>query len=207
MVCHMKKQTKETVPVWDIAVRAFHWGLVAAFTIAYLTEDDFETLHVYAGYIVLGLISFRMIWGLIGTKHARFSDFVCRVSTVKQYLKTVLTGKPKHYLGHNPAGGMMIVVLLLSLFALSYSGLATYAAEGKGPLANTETSLIPSAYADDDHHHSGKGDLWEDIHELLANFTLLLVFIHVAGVFVSSLMHRENLIRAMVTGKKQSQPE
>ena len=99
----------------------------------------------------------------------------------------------------------MIVVLLLSLFTLSYSGLETYASEGNGPLANTEISLVSSAYADDDHHRSAKGDFWEDIHEFLANFTLLLIFIHVVGVFVSSLVHKENLIRAMVTGKKQSQ--
>jgi len=198
----MKKQIKEPIPVWDIAIRVFHWGLVVAFAFAYLTEDDFETLHVYAGYIVLGLISFRIIWGLIGTKHARFSDFVCRISTTKQYLKSILAGNPKYYLGHNPAGGMMIVVLLLSLFALSYSGLETYASEGKGPLANTEISIVSSAYADGNHHRSGKGDFWEEIHEFLANFTLLLVFMHVVGVFVSSLVHKENLIRAMVTGKK-----
>jgi cytochrome b len=193
---------KKEVPVWDIAVRIFHWSLVVAFAVAYLTEDDFETLHVYAGYLVLGLISFRVIWGLIGTRHARFSDFVCGMKTTELYLKSILTGRPKHYLGHNPAGGMMIVVMLVSLFLLSYSGLATYAEDGKGPLAQTEISIVATAYAHDSHRRSSKGEFWEEIHEFLANFTLLLIFIHLAGVAVSSLVHRENLVTAMVTGKK-----
>ena len=173
-----------------------------AFSVAYITEDDFEVLHVYAGYLVLGLISFRVVWGLIGTRHARFSDFVCGMKTTKLYLKSILTGKPKHYLGHNPAGGMMILVMLVSLFALSYSGLATYAEDGKGPLAQTEISIVATAYAHESHHRSAKGKFWEEIHELLANFTLFLILMHLVGVLVSSVVHRENLVRAMVTGKK-----
>jgi len=199
----MNKEITKNIPVWDITVRIFHWALLAAFSIAYITEDDFETLHIYAGYAVLGLISFRLIWGVIGTKYARFTNFVCRISTIKLYLKSILSGHPKHYLGHNPAGGLMIIVMLISLFTISYSGLETYAAEGKGPLANVELSIVSSAYADDDHH-LGKSDFWEDIHEFLANFTLFLIFIHVAGVAVSSLIHDENLVRAMVSGKKQA---
>ena len=194
---------KKEVPVWDIAVRTFHWTLVAAFTVAYLTEDDFETLHVYAGYLVLGLICFRVFWGLIGTRHARFSDFVCGIKTIRQYLKSILAGNPRHYLGHNPAGGMMILVMLFSLLVLSYSGLKTYAEDGKGPLAHTEISIVATAFAHEKHHRSAKGEFWEEIHEFLANFTLLLIFIHLAGVVVSSVVHRENLVRAMVTGKKQ----
>lgn len=193
---------KKEVQVWDIAVRTFHWSLVVAFTIAYLTEDDFETLHVYAGYLVLGLISFRVVWGLIGTRHARFSDFVCSMKTTELYLKSILTGTPKHYLGHNPAGGMMILVMLVSLFLLSYSGMATYAEDGKGPLAQTEISIITTAYAHDSHHRSAKGEFWEEIHEFLANFTLLLILLHLTGVVASSLVHRENLIKAMISGKK-----
>ena len=194
---------KKEVPVWDIAVRIFHWSLVVGFAVAYLTEDDFELLHVYAGYLVLGLICFRVIWGLIGTRHARFSDFVCGKKTIMLYLKSMLAGKPRHYLGHNPAGGLMILVMLVGLFMLSYSGLKTYAEDGKGPLAHTEISLVATAFAHDSHHRSVRGGFWEDIHESLANITLLLVFIHLVGVAVSSLAHRENLVRAMVSGKKQ----
>ena len=197
---------KKAVPVWDIAVRIFHWSLAASFFIAYLSEDDFETLHVYAGYLVLALISFRLVWGLIGTKYARFSSFVCGFERVKRYLGSIVDGKPEHYLGHNPAGGLMIVIMLIVLFAISFSGLKTYATEGKGPLAQAEIILVAPAYADDDGY-KGKGKrpghkFWEEVHEVLANLMLLLVFIHIAGVIVSSLVHRENLVRAMVDGKK-----
>lgn len=194
---------KKEVPVWDIAVRTFHWTLVVAFAVAYITEDDFETLHVYAGYLILGLISFRVVWGLIGTRHARFSDFICGMKTIKLYLKSMLTRNPKHYLGHNPAGGMMVMVMLISLFVLSYSGLKTYAEDGKGPLAHTEISIVTTAFAHEEHHRSAKGKFWENIHEFLANFTLLLIFGHLVGVTASSLVHRENLVRAMLTGKKR----
>ncbi len=190
------------VPVWDIAVRIFHWTLVVTFAIAYLTEDDFEILHVYAGYLILVLICFRIIWGLIGTRHARFSDFVCGMKTVRTYLRNMLTGKSKHYLGHNPAGGMMILIMLFSLFVLSYSGLRTYAEEGKGPLAHVEVSIVATAFADDNHHHSAKSKFWEEIHEFIAHFMLLLISIHLAGVFISSITQREDLVRAMLTGKK-----
>jgi len=191
------------VPVWDIAVRIFHWGLVAAFAVAYFTEDDFEILHVNAGYLIIGLISFRVIWGMVGTKHARFSDFVCGLKTTGQYLKSMVTGKPGHYLGHNPAGGMMVLVMLVSLFLVSYSGLKTYAEEGKGPLAGAEISIVATAFAHEGHQRSAGEKFWEEIHEFLAHFTLLLVFIHLAGVAASSILHKENLVRAMVTGKKQ----
>ena len=199
-------EEKKAVPVWDIAVRTFHWSLVVSFFIAYLSEDDFETLHVYAGYLVLALISFRVIWGLIGTKYARFSNFVCGLDRVKRYLGSIVNGKPEHYLGHNPAGGLMIVVMLVTLFAVSFSGLKTYATEGKGPLAEAEITLVASAYAhDDEHENRGKRPghkFWEEVHEVLANLMLLFVFVHIAGVVVSSLIHRENLVRAMVDGKK-----
>ena len=197
---------KRAVLVWDIAVRVFHWSLVVSFFVAWLSEDDFETLHVYAGYLVLGLISFRLVWGLVGSRYARFSSFVCGFDKVKAYLGSIIAGKPEHYLGHNPAGGLMIVIMLITLFAVSFSGLKTYATEGKGPLAQAEITLVSPAYAhDDERRHGGKRPghkFWEEVHELLANFMLLLVFVHVAGVVVSSLVHRENLVRAMVDGKK-----
>ena len=197
---------KRAVLVWDIVVRVFHWSLVVSFFVAWLSEDDFETLHVYAGYLVLGLISFRLVWGLVGSRYARFSSFVCGFDKVKAYLGSIIAGKPEHYLGHNPAGGLMIVIMLITLFAVSFSGLKTYATEGKGPLAQAEITLASPAYAhDDERRHGGKRPghkFWEEVHELLANFMLLLVFVHVAGVVVSSLLHRENLVRAMVDGKK-----
>jgi len=200
--------------VWDPLVRLFHWGLVAAFSISYITGEEESIVHIYAGYVVLGLISFRVIWGFIGTRHARFSDFVRGKQTVIEYLKSLPTRNPKHYLGHNPAGGWMVIALIVSLFITTISGLQLYALEeGLGPLANQnlpEIQLISSAYADDHgREHGDDGDefwedVWEEIHEVAANFTLLLIFIHISGVIASSLLHKENLVKAMINGRKKT---
>ena len=208
--------TNKLTPVWDILVRVFHWSLVISFTIAYLSEDDFESLHVYAGYVVLGLICFRVIWGFIGTRYARFSNFIYPISEVKSYLSSLLTNNPKHYLGHNPAGGLMIIALLISLFATTITGLKIYGVQGYGPLADNgyEISIISEAQAHGDNKHedenngikkeeSEEEEFWEEIHEFFANFTLMLVFIHIAGVVVASRIHGENLVRGMITGKKE----
>ncbi|RRQ22601.1 cytochrome b/b6 domain-containing protein [Thiohalobacter thiocyanaticus] len=187
----------DTVRVWDPLVRVFHWTLVLAFFTAYLTEDDWLDLHTLAGYTVLGLVAFRLLWGLIGTRHARFVDFVRRPREVLVYVKEVLTLHPRRYLGHNPAGGLMIVLLLVSLLATTGFGLAVYAAEeGAGPLAGMLAGVSEST-----------GHLFEEVHEFFANFTLFLVAVHVAGVIVESLLHGENLVRSMVTGRKPAQPE
>jgi len=207
---------KNLIPVWDILVRVFHWSLVLAFTIAYLSEDDFEEAHVYAGYTVLGLISFRLIWGFIGSHYARFSNFIYSPSEIKAYLSSLLSKNPKHYLGHNPAGGVMIIALLVSLFATTLSGVKIYGVQGYGPLADNslEFSIISEAQAHGDNKHedekkgvkkeeSEEEEFWEETHEFFANFTLLLIFIHIAGVVVASRVHGENLVRAMITGKKE----
>lgn len=181
------------VRVWDPLVRIFHWSLVLAFTIAYFTEDDLLTLHVWAGYTVLGLVAFRLIWGLVGTQHARFRDFVYRPATVKEFLKDTLHGRAKRYLGHNPAGGAMIVLMLMVLILTGVSGIVIYGIEeGAGPLA----MLAGSA--------EWIEDVAEESHEFLANFMVLLVVIHLIGVLAESLLHHENLARAMVTGRKRT---
>ncbi|HEY9198979.1 MAG TPA: cytochrome b/b6 domain-containing protein [Gammaproteobacteria bacterium] len=185
----------QEVKVWDPLVRVFHWTLVAAFFTAYFTEGEDETLtlHTWAGYIVLGLILVRLLWGFIGTRHARFSDFVYRPAAVKDYVVSVLKLSPRRYLGHNPAGGLMIVALIVSLFMTTFFGMALYAAgEQAGPLAGWLGTLGESWE-----------DVFEEVHEFFANFTLFLVVVHVAGVVVESLLHRENLVRAMFTGRKR----
>jgi len=195
----------QSIKVWDILVRLFHWSLVLFFTLAYLTgEGDLENIHAWLGYIIAGLIGFRLIWGIIGTKYARFSSFICSPAEIKSYIRSLMTRHPKHYLGHNPAGGAMVVVMLVVLALATWTGLETYAAEGKGPLAQSSISLqIPAAHADSWEHGESKGDeFWEEIHEFTVNLMLLLVFVHIAGVFVSSFLHGENLPRAMVTGRK-----
>lgn len=185
------------IKVWDPLVRVFHWTLVAAFAIAYFTEDDLMQLHAWAGYTIAGLLLLRVVWGFVGTPHARFSDFVFSPRVVLSYLKDTLALRARRYLGHNPAGGAMIVALLVSLTAATLSGLALYGvAEHAGPLAPWM---------------AGFGEAWEErfeeIHEFFANFTLALVCVHVAGVLLESLVHRENLVRAMWTGVKRAAGE
>ncbi len=211
---------KQSIPVWDIAVRIFHWSLVLGFTIAWLTGDEEDALHIYAGYTVLGLIGFRLIWGFIGSRHARFGDFVTGPASVIEYLKS-LRDRPRHYMGHNPAGGWMVVLMLLTLFGVTLSGLKVYGIEGHGPLAAevTAPAFIGSAHAGDDDDDDRYGhetssmetaggreadeEFWEEIHETLSDFMLLLIALHIAGVIVSSRLHRENLVKAMITGNKE----
>ncbi len=200
------------IKVWDPLVRIFHWTLVAAFTTAYLTEDEWQGVHTWAGYIVAALLAFRLLWGFVGPQHARFSDFVFSPATIIAYIKDMFALRARRYIGHNPAGGAMVIALLLSLAATTLSGMQLYALEeNAGPFAHIELqqlSPIATARADDDEHEHegeghGEGGVWEEIHEFFANFTLLLVMLHIGGVVISSLAHNENLPRAMVTGKKR----
>jgi len=183
------------VRTWDLLIRLFHWTLVAAFFTAYLTEDDWMSLHVQAGYTVLGLVLFRIVWGMIGTRHARFTDFVFSPASTLAYLKDIIAFRARRYLGHNPAGGAMVIALLFSLTATAVSGLALYGyAEFSGPLAGLMGS-VPEWL----------GGSLEDVHEFFANFTLMLVLLHVAGVVIASLQHGENLVRSMFTGVKRKE--
>ena len=184
----------DNVKVWDPLVRLFHWSLVMSFTICFISEDDLLDLHVLSGYLIGGLLLFRLVWGVIGPHHARFSSFVHRPHVVGEYLKDILAFQPRRYLGHNPAGGWMVVMLLVSLALTTLSGLATYGAEeAAGPLAGVLAGWGGLV-----------GDVFEEMHEFLANFTLLLVIVHVAGVVLASLQHRENLVRAMFDGRKRA---
>jgi len=203
----MNKEMKREIRVWDPLVRIVHWSLVLAFGIAYFSGDEENNLHLYAGYVVFGLIGFRILWGLVGTRFARFSNFVYSPGSVIKYIKDSVAGRPKHYIGHNPAGGVMIIALLLSLGVVTYSGLKVYAIEeGAGPLAqqSTEISFIKSAHADGDKHEEHEEEeFWEEIHEASANFVLFLVILHIAGVFIVGRLHDENLVKGMITGNKK----
>jgi cytochrome b len=179
-----------TVKVWDPLVRVFHWSLVFFFLLAFITEDDWQELHVLAGYAVSFLVAFRLLWGLVGTRHARFFTFVKSPAVMLRYLKDLLSFKVPHYLGHNPLGAAMVVMLLLCITLVSFSGMVLIAGEGNGPLAGTWLA-------------SWSGDWMEEVHEFFANFTLLMVVIHVSGVIFSSLLEGENLVKAMMTGRKK----
>jgi cytochrome b len=168
-----------TTRVWDPFVRVFHWSLVASFALAWISGDDWKSLHIWAGYATAALIAMRLVWGVVGTPYARFSQFVRSPLVVAGYLRDVATGREARHLGHNPVGGAMIVALLATLIGLCASGWLL-----------TTDAFWGSA-------------LMEDIHETLANLALLLVGLHIAGVVFASLRHHENLVRSMFTGKKR----
>ncbi len=192
---HPEKESQ--VKVWDLLVRGFHWSLATSFLVAYLTEDDYLSIHVWAGYTIIALVTIRLIWGFIGTRYARWSDFVKPPSEVIQYLKDAVNFKAARHIGHNPAGGAMVVALIISLLATTISGLAVYGGqELSGPMASM-LSGIPESWA-----HT-----LEEIHETLANLTLLLIFLHLAGVAFASIQHHENLVRSMITGFKNIHEE
>lgn len=182
-----------TARAWDPLIRVFHWSLVFFFILAFVTEDDWMNLHVLAGYAVAMLIGFRLVWGVIGTRNARFLSFVKSPQIVLRHLRDMLSLKAPHYLGHNPVAAVMVVALLASISLVAFSGMVLIAAEGQGPLAGT---LLASA----------NGEAMEDLHEFFANLTLLFVFVHVGGVVVSSLIEGENLVGAMITGRKKARP-
>jgi cytochrome b len=215
---------KTTLNVWDPLIRIGHWTLVMAFFTAYLTEDDFMTLHVWAGYTVGAYLLIRILWGFVGGKYARFSHFVYSPVKIMGYLKNLLIRKPQHYIGHNPAGGVMVIALLLSLSATALTGLKLYAVEdNKGPFALSTQQVLtqmassnPISVAKAEESEDEESELidsktetdkqgeehWEELHEVFANLTLVLVFLHILGVVVSSYIDRENLVKAMLTGKK-----
>ena len=181
---------KNSIKVWDPFVRIFHWGLLIAFAIAYVSEEEILGIHTLAGYVVLGLLSLRLVWGFIGTRHARFSDFTYSPASIRAFIRDTLKLRARRYIGHNPAGGAMIFLLIASLLLTSITGLAIYgAAEQAGPLAGLLTNSSEFMR-----------EALEETHEFFANFTLFLVFIHIAGVTVESFIHRENLAKSMITG-------
>ncbi len=168
------------IRVWDPLVRLFHWGLVLSFAIAWLSANLWENLHMWAGYAAGGLVIVRIAWGFIGTPYARFSQFVHPPATVLTYLKEILKGSERRYLGHNPAGGAMIVVLMLAMAATAFTGWL----------------LTTDAFW---------GVAWmQHVHNLIAHGLVLLVALHIAGVAVASYRHRENLVGAMISGRKRA---
>ena len=170
---------KETrILVWDLPLRVFHWLLAASFAGAFLTGESerYRDLHVALGYMIGGLLAFRLLWAFAGTRYARLSSFTFGPAAVLRYLRSLPTGKPLHYVGHNPAGSWAIYALVLLGVAVGVSGYGV---------------------------HAGAGGHWlEELHEGLANAMLALVIVHVAGVVVGSVLHRENLALAMLTGYK-----
>ena len=216
----MSLQSSAEIKVWDPLVRASHWIVAIAFFVAYLTEDEALTVHVWAGYTVGALVFLRILWGFVGPRHARFADFVYALQTALLYLRDLLLARAPRYLGHSPAGGVMVVVLLLSLAGTIVTGLATYAQEeGAGPLAvlyAQEPGTAPQAdqlgaFEEEEEEGEERGrregeSAIAEVHEVLVNVTLALVIFYLLGVVLASLVHHENLARAMITGRKRAEP-
>ena len=174
---------RRKILVWDAPVRLFHWLMVASFAGAWLTAESerWRLAHVTLGYTMAGLVAFRILWGLIGTRHARFASFVRGPAAIANYVRGIVRGRPEHYTGHNPAGALAIIVLLGLTIAITASGWATYNETG--------------------------GKWLEKFHEAGANIMLAVVIAHIGGAIVSSWLHRENLIGAMISGRKPGRPE
>lgn len=171
--------SQEMVRVWDRVVRSFHWALVLSFVTAWLTSHSSEDIHHWAGYTSVALVAMRLLWGVLGTPYARFSQFVRDPGTVLRYLSAILSGREARYLGHNPAGGAMVIVLIAAM----------------GSTALTGWLMTTEAYF---------GVSWvETAHSLSAHGLLVLVLLHIGGVTLASFRHRENLVRAMITGRKR----
>ncbi|MGK7062746.1 cytochrome b/b6 domain-containing protein [Bradyrhizobium sp. 1050_B9_N1_2] len=168
------------VKVWDPFVRIFHWSLVTCFVIAYATGDEIERVHVAAGYTIAGLLAARILWGGVGPRHARFSSFVRPPREVLAYIRDVALLRAPRYIGHNPAGGAMIVALLVALAGTC----------GTGYMITTD------AY--------WGSRLLEHFHEFMANSTIGLIVAHVIGVLIASFEHRENLVASMISGRKRA---
>lgn len=171
--------TPTTIRVWDAPTRVFHWLFVFCFAGAYLTSESerWSLVHITLGYSLGGLIAFRLVWGFVGTRYARFTSFVQGPAAVVRYAKSMASGKPQHFVGHNPVGAVAIVLLMLSGIAIVATGYAAFNEIG--------------------------GEWVAELHEVSSHIMLILVGIHIVGVIVASRLHRENLARAMVTGNKQ----
>jgi len=165
-------------PVWDIVTRVFHWALVVAFCIAQLTAEEWDPVHEYSGYLVLSLIGFRIAWGLVGPRNVRFGEFVKSPRIIVTHVSNIWTGRHVAEAGHNPAGGAMVVILLIWLALTGLTGWLSVNVSG------------------------GFANSVEEIHEFLGEFSLLLILVHITGVIVMSFVERQELARSMIDGKK-----
>ena len=169
--------------IWDWPIRLFHWLLVLCFAGVWLTAESerWRLAHVTFGYTMAGLVVFRLVWGVVGTRHARFTSFLRGPAAVVGYIRSLVTLHPQHYAGHNPLGALAIVVFLVLILITAGTGYLIY--------------------------HDASGEWAEEMHEAAAGVMLAAVIAHIIGVTVTSFLHRENLIRAMITGRKIAAPD
>ena len=187
-------QGADGINVWDRFIRVFHWTLVPGFATAFISgELHASTLHVWVGYLLCVLVALRLYWGFKGSEYARFRSFFFSSGETITYFRSMFTGHPRHYYGHNPAGALMVFAMLGLLILIFLSGLLTLAAiDYEGPL------LFLANRVSDEASYAFRG-----MHEFLPIVGLALVVLHILGVAVGSIQHKENLVRAMLTGKKK----
>jgi len=168
-----------TVAVWDIPLRVWHWALAAFVLVACVTPNTFDRLHRLAGYAVIGLLAFRLIWGWIGSRHSLFERISLKLRAAPRYMMSIMRGETGRYLGLNPAGAAMLIAMLGLLIISTISGVMQVSLRFFG--------------------------VWwvEDAHALSSNAIIALIAVHVLGTLWMSVLQRENLIRAMFTGRKR----
>lgn len=191
-----QQKSGQAVLVWDVPTRVFHWLLVTAFVMAWLSYEDnrYLDVHTFAGYTFLGLLIFRLIWGVFGTHYARFREFSYGFSDLFGYVKGLFGEDMRRYIGHNPAGAWAIFALIGLGLLLTISGLFVLGGEERhGPLAGIISfrQSVP----------------FRETHEFAAYTLLLLVIIHFCGVIAESFLHRENLVGSMFRGTKRVDTE
>ena len=180
--------------VWDLPTRLFHWLFALCFVLAWVTgdSDTYRDLHVFVGYLMLGLLGllgFRLLWGLIGSRYARFSSFRFGPMQAIRYVLDALTRRAPRYIGHNPAGSWAVYLLLALGLLVGVTGILVLGGEEQHGVAAGITLY-------------GGGEALKELHEGLASFMLGVVIVHLLGVVAESWLHRENLIKAMLTGRK-----
>jgi len=173
--------SRGATPVWDALVRILHWSLVLAVATAWLTRHSPGRWHEWLGYATLAIVAVRIAWGFLGPGHARFADFVRGFSATAGYARDVVAHREARYLGHNPLGGWMVIALLAMVGLVGFSGW----------LYTTDRFW---------------GVPWvEEVHETLSDILFALVALHILGVVFTSLRHRENLLAAMLHGRKPAE--
>jgi cytochrome b len=189
----VSEHTTQAVRVWDLPVRICHWSLVALIFTSWVTSEiggNAMTYHMWSGYTILALVVFRIVWGFVGSERARFGDFLYGPSAVIAYIKGMLRLDPPHYLGHNPLGGISVVLLLLSVLVQATTGLfANDDIATEGPLVSKVSEATSS--------------LLTTIHRYNFYVLLALICVHIAAALFYLLVKRENLIGAMFTGRKR----
>ena len=190
------------VRVWDPLIRVFHWLLAAAVFIDWATDEP-RWMYLWLGYLAGALVILRVAWGFVGPENARFVSFVRGPRAMFDYLAGLIRFSSKRYRGHSPAGGAMIVALLIMIAATVVTGMANLAAdEGTGPLSAVIAKVerpprVPGVRRPQ--------LVMKQVHETVANITLVFVVLHVFGVALASFAHRENLVLAMITGQKRAE--